>query len=70
MVVYILSKYKIQALEDKKPFGNFLSEDLIDVLTNKSTQIVDDPNLAASIMEENPQLRYLYTITVELKSKK
>jgi hypothetical protein len=70
MVIYILSEYKIQALEDKQPFGNFLSEDLIDIITNKTTRIVDNINTAQSIMELNNNIHYLYSITVKLENKR
>jgi len=70
MTIFILSRYKIQALEDKIPTSNFLAEDIVDILTHKHSKVVESKNLAYSLFETNPNYHYIYNITVELESKR
>jgi hypothetical protein len=67
--IYILSKYKIQALEKENFPAEFLIDDLLDILMNNSTKIIDNFNL----IEENlthGDVKYVYTLLLKLKYKK
>lgn len=70
MALYVLSQYKIQNLEDDQQYADLLSEDLIDVITNKTTRVFSDRNIAVSILEKDHYYKYLYCINVSLEAKR
>ena len=75
MVFYLLTKYKLQALEpmpidphhpDQLMItGDLVMDDLAELAMNNCTRIIDDLSLAITMMREDPQLNYIYTIRVD-----
>lgn len=70
MRIYIISKYKIQALTEQLPFVDFAMDDILECMRNSNTCIVDNEELAMEKLESSDELNYIYIIELNPFSQK
>lgn len=65
MELIILSKYKIEAVENN--LTEFLSEDIVSSIEENSSILITDDTLLSTIKKEKPEYKYEYILTIRKK---
>ena len=63
MQFHLLSKYKIHSLDDG--YGDLVIDDLLEIVKDSRTRIVDKDELATEIFGVDSAVRYHYLIKIE-----
>lgn len=64
-MIYILSPFKLDLLEDKNPPGDLVIDHLIEICSREGAHIIDRKRTAAKIQKENPNLKHLYSLNIK-----
>jgi hypothetical protein len=57
-------------LEQKNPYGDLAMEDIIDTASDFYTRIVDSELIADEILSRDRQLKYKYSVSINLEKAK
>jgi hypothetical protein len=63
MRLYILSKFKIQAINGP---SDFTADDLVDIITDSNTRVIDDEKVANELFYTDVNCKYKYVLDVSL----
>lgn len=64
MKIHILSRFRVEALDNPDHFRDFLADDLVQSLQDRYSKVIYDPDFVEIVRAENPDLQYHYIIEI------